>query len=252
MSVSDVKHRFFAESVAGPAVELPAGEAHHALHVMRLTGGDLVEAFDGSGEIVTGPLRPAGRRAARVEVTARRSAEPPPGPAIELAFAVPKGRRLDWLLEKGTELAACTFAPVVFERSVVRPEMSASTRRRWRLTCIAAAKQCGAGFLPRIADPRPLAGYLAGADASVHMLGDAAGESMAGAAGDLPRAEGVAVLVGPEGGLTAAERDAAVAAGFAPVRVGEYTLRVETAAVALLAAVRAMGQAGPLQLAPGR
>ena len=100
MSEFGAKHRFFAESVTGPVVELPAGQAHHALHVMRLSAGDMVEVFDGSGEVVTGSLRPTGRRAAQVEVTDRRSGEPPPGPSVELAFAVPKGRRLDWLLEK--------------------------------------------------------------------------------------------------------------------------------------------------------
>jgi len=252
MEHEQVSHRFFAESVAGERVALPASEAHHALHVMRLSTGDVVEVFDGSGQIVTGALQSDGRKAASVCVTGRRSAEPPSGPAVTLAFAVPKGKRLDWLLEKATELGAAALAPVVFERSVVRPQLTARTRQRWRAATISAAKQCGAGWLPEIRDPQPLAEHLASSAVDVGLLGDAGATPLAGHAADVAAAESVAILVGPEGGLTDAERSAATEAGFIPVRVGAQTLRVETAATALLAAVRALTEGGPLQIAPAR
>ena len=252
MEHEQASHRFFAESVAGECVELPSTEAHHALHVMRLSAGDVVEVFDGSGQVVIGRLQPDGRKAASVSVTDRRSVEPPTGPAVTLAFAVPKGKRLDWLLEKATELGAASLAPVVFERSVVRPELTARTRERWRAATISAAKQCGAGLLPEIRDPQPIAEHLASGKADVGLLGDVDGTPLAKHAADVAAAESVTLLVGPEGGLTDAERSGAAEAGFIPVRVGAYTLRVETAATALLAAARALAEGGPLQIAPAR
>ena len=84
------------------------------------------------------------------------------------------------------------------------------------------------------------------------LLGDVDGAPLAKHAADVAAAESVTLLVGPEGGLTDAERSAAVEAGFIPVRVGAYTLRVETAAAALLAAVRTLAEGGPLQIAPAR
>lgn len=243
MSDKPPRHRFFAESLDGEMVALPPAEARHALDVLRLRSGEVVALFDGAGGVAIGTLQPAGRAAARVEITARSQAGPPPAPAVELAFAVPKGRRLDWLLEKATELAAAALSPVIFERSVARPGLSAHARRRWRRICIAAAKQCGADLLPRIDPPQALADVLARAGQGRRIFGDFRGHlALPDVLEDSERRGRIGVLVGPEGGMTDAERDAAAAAGFTPVRLPGYALRVETAAVALLAAIRAWGQ----------
>ncbi len=240
MKGPDARHRFFVESLAGGRIALSAGEAHHALHVLRLRAGAMVEVFDGAGGVAVGAFLPTGRKAAAVEVTERRPAGARPGPAVELAFAVPKGRRLDWLIEKATELGAAALQPVIFERSVAGPAPSAGAPPRWRSTCIAAARQCRADFLPEIRAAAALTDYLAGATAAVRMLGDRAGEiGPADALADRPAGGDVAVLVGPEGGLTDAERKAAIEAGFVPVRLGRLILRTDTAAVALLAVVAA-------------
>ena len=294
------RHRFFAEDVSGDAIELSEDEVRHARDVLRLTGGETVEVFDGAGGAVVGtfatssapnsprrkagvggpnpplprgatrdeqqggtheqrsfhptptpdgPRRKAGVRAS-VCVVERRQTERP-DPTIELAFAVPKGNRLDWLLEKAAELGVARLVPVAFERSVVRPDLSEHARQRWRGILIAAGKQCGSDWLPEIAPPAVLADYLAGVHCGIRLLGDAReGVSVPEALGirnpsspgpsdhPLPsRERGIRILVGPEGGLTEEERGAARAAGFVPVRIGWTVLRVETAAVALLAAV---------------
>lgn len=234
------RHRFFAESIAADAVELAPAEVHHTLHVLRLADGAAVEVFDGAGAVGEGLLRVVGRGRASVEVQQRRRADVRPGPSIELAFAVPKGKRLDWLLTKATELGAAVLAPVAFARSVARPALTGKARDRWRATCIAAAKQCGADFLPEIRPPEELGEYLQRGGPGLFGEPDAA-KSIPAAWAELAGQDRVRILVGPEGGLTDAERTDVEAAGLIPVRLGGYVLRVETAALALLAAVRAIG-----------
>ncbi len=228
--------RFFVESLAGETVELSADESHHALDVLRLTDGAEVEVFDGAGNSAEGTLRLHGRKKTDVHVLHRRKAEKHPEPLVELAFAVPKGKRLDWLLEKTTELGAARLQPVVFKRSVAKTAPSS----RWRKTCIAAAKQCGADFLPDLAEAKKLPDFLAETDADIRILGDAGGEmSIPTAIKEWSSGKRIVILIGPEGGLTGDEADSIVRAAFSPVRLGNLVLRVETAAVALLAAINA-------------
>jgi 16S rRNA (uracil1498-N3)-methyltransferase len=165
------------------------------------------------------------------------------GRRVELAFAVPKGKRLDWLLEKATELACTVLQPVRFERSVAGESgFTEHKRERWLDRCIAACKQSGAVWLPELREPLTLREYLAGCDADVHWLGQPGQNAtpLGLAAREAPVEASAAMLVGPEGGLTDGESDAAAAAGFVRVRVGHTTLRVETACVAMLASVRAV------------
>jgi len=236
---SPARHRFFAESLEGDLVALSSDQAHHARDVLRLATEAEVEVFDGAGGVAAGRLQLSGRQAVAVRVLERRRAPAPPGPTVEIAFSIPKGKRLDWLLAKATELGAAAVAPVVFERSVVRPTWSEHAHRRWRAVCVAAAKQCGANVLPHILPPRPVAVYLAGRGDRLGVFGQTAqAEDLPAVLAGLPAGRGIAALVGPEGGMTAAERQGALDAGFRPVRLGGYVLRVETAALAILAAIR--------------
>jgi 16S rRNA (uracil1498-N3)-methyltransferase len=229
---------------AGSTVALPPGEGHHAAHVLRLRAGTAVELFDGRGARATGRVAEVRRREVSVSVDAIAALEARPGPLVHLALATPKGNRLDWLLEKATELGAASLQPVIFERSVAGAARSTRAKRERLLAhCIAAAKQAGTDYLPDLADPVPLADLLARPSEAVRIVGDL-GE------GALPLADAlgarlgwgeVLILVGPEGGLTAVERGRVLAAGFVPVRIGRTTLRIETAAVALLASVMALG-----------
>ena len=167
------------------------------------------------------------------------------GPAVHLAFAVPKGKRLDWLLEKATELGAASLRPVQFARSVAGGEvLSGAKRHRWALHCHSAAKQCGLNFLPELHDMTALTDYLAAAAPGgvIRLLGDLADDAvpLASAIGPARAGATIDLLIGPEGGLSDDERTAAIAAGFLPARLGTTTLRIETAAVALLAGVAAV------------
>ena len=243
-----VKRRFFAEDLRGRVVELGQTEARHAAGVLRMKRGDPAELFDGAGTVARGVFEQLTARSAVVRLLEVRTLPARPEPKLEVAFAVPKGKRLDWVLAKATELGASRLSPVVFERSVVAGKMSEHARGRWRAICIAAAKQCGADFLPEIASPVALESFLAAAGGKVRLLGDTTGESTIPAAlAQWAPGGAVTILVGPEGGLTEAERRAARKAAFTAVRLGQLVLRVETAVLAMLAAIKVLCacEAGP-------
>ncbi len=239
--------RFFVEDLADESIGLSVGEAHHAMHVMRLGAGDSVELFDGHGGAADGTIIEARHGKVSVGVVSRRQPMVRPGPLIHLAFAVPKGKRLDWLLEKVTELAVGSLTPVGFERSVVDPgELVGAKRERWIGHCVSAAKQSGLAWLPELHNSRAMGDFLAwfARSGQIGLVGSAEGDvgSVKDALASIvtaPASE-ICLLVGPEGGLAASEYAAAGAAGFAPVRLGRTTLRIETAAIALTAATIAV------------
>jgi len=232
-----------APMVVGQDVALPPPETHHAAHVLRLGPGDTVEVFDGCGGAAAGPLVAVDRRSAVVRVETVYPLAAAPRPALRLAFAVPKGKRLDWLLEKATELGVARLAPVAFARSVAgRHPLGPGARRRWSARCIAAAKQARVAYLPVVEPVRPVAAAIAPAGPGI--VGDPApgAPGLADALGALAAAtpDTVHIYVGPEGGLTDDERAAFAGAGVTAVRLGSTILRTETASVALLAATVAL------------
>jgi len=247
-----------APLTTGLHVELSQAEAHHAVHVLRLRAGDAIELFNGRGEVAAGRIVLAKHGWASCEVGAVEAAKSRPGPGIHVAFAVPKGKRLDWLLEKATELAAASLTPVAFERSVAGGEdLEGAKRERWLGHCIAAAKQSGLNFLPELRESQTLTTLLAvtTADADAGTLRRLAGDltddsvpltdALAGAPADAsagPAAD-ILLIVGPEGGFSDAERRQLAAARVTPVRLGQTILRIETAAIALLAAATALAGA---------
>jgi len=199
--------RFFVEKITHPAVLSPE-ESRHAVKALRLAAGDRVTVFDPreawSGEIEStdGAVR------IRLLEKLERSALP----AVTVAAAVPKGSRLDWMVEKLAELGVAAFQPVRFDRSVA--ELGEAKRKRLEKVALAAAKQSGAPVMS-IAPERPARDLPADA-----LL------ASPGAADPLPRGAGL-VVIGPEGGLTAAE-EGRFARRFA---LGPTILRIETAAV---------------------
>jgi len=260
-------------------VRLPPAEAHHAAHVLRVRPGAAAELFDGRGRAARARILAVRRGEVVAAVEAAGGPAAQPQPRVRLAFAVPKGSRLDWLLEKATELGVAALAPVRFERSIAGwGEFSEAKRGRWLGRCIAAAKQARLDWLPEIEAPLPLADFLAAAGAHPGVFGDLGADALPIARAVMqllhagchafaplrkhghrqpesvlsqakawhpataPPPVGLTVLIGPEGGLTDVERAAARSAGLLPVHLGRTTLRIETAAVALVAAVIAESQ----------
>jgi len=234
--------RFFAPSASlrsGEIVALPADEAHHALHVLRLKVGDAVEVFDGAGLAAGAVVAAARRGEVQIEVQTVRVIQRE-GPVVHLAFAVPKGKRLDWLLEKATELGAASLTPLRLARSIAgADELSEHQLVRWRAHCISAAKQSGLCMLPSIRPAASLDEYLAFCKGKVSLVGHAGNGAMTiwRALSDSDPSGETCILVGPEGGLTEAELKACIDAGSQAVKLGASVLRTETAALALLSAV---------------
>jgi 16S rRNA (uracil1498-N3)-methyltransferase len=220
-------------------------EAHHALNVLRLTDGTVVELFDDHGATAAGVLQFRERGSALVRVEGE-IVKGTGGVRITIASAVPKGDRADWLAEKLSELGVTEWIPLAAERSVVLPE-GTGKRDRWVRIATEAAKQSRRAGVMRIGPLTKLPALLASLGSSGVSPGAAwclSTESSAPAfasslAAAADPAAPLTLFVGPEGGWSPAEMAAFEAAGVAFVRLGGTVLRIETAAVAAAAVVSA-------------
>lgn len=235
-------HRFFLapDRCTGPELRLSEADSHHAVRVLRLTPGTRIEILDGAGRRLDCELIGTDRRAATARILAERHQDAPP--RVHLAVAILKGRAMDWLVQKATELGAAEIHPLFTERTI--PRLGADTPESWveawHTTAVEASKQCGNAWLPRIHPPLRLEAWVA---APPHTSGPwlaamlrSDTRSPRQVLATLPRVPTcVTALIGPEGDLTEAEQDSLLAAGAHAISLGPLTLRAETAAVAALA-----------------
>jgi len=233
--------RFFYDGplAAGAEVELPERAARHAA-VLRLRIGDSIELFNGGGGEYACTLSRAGRNSMRARVVAWRDVERESGLDITLAQGLSSGDRMDYAVQKATELGVHAIRPLTTERSVVRLSDERADRRlvHWRNIVAAACEQCGRNRLPEVHPVATLGAFLAGADSGAQRL--LLAPSGSARLRELAPAARIVLLVGPEGGLTEDEEGRAVRAGFAPVRIGPRVLRTETAPLAVIAALQSM------------
>jgi 16S rRNA (uracil1498-N3)-methyltransferase len=231
--------RFFIETdlAAGATVDLPANVAHHAAHVLRLRDGDPVVLFNGQGGESTGRLAARGRQ---VELTGHAAVERESPVAVTLVQAWIATDKLEWTVEKATELGVARIVLAVTRRSVVRLDAARLSRRveRLREIAIAACCQCGRNRVPSIVAFGDLAAALAdaGAGATGIALQPDASRSLVDIAAATPGP--LAIAVGPEGGFDADEFALLRRAGFELARLGPRVLRTETAGLAALAALQ--------------
>ncbi|OYV97326.1 MAG: hypothetical protein B7Z68_03695, partial [Acidobacteria bacterium 21-70-11] len=208
-------------------VLIPAEAAHHA-RVARVAPGDQVEVLDLAGAVGIGTLARWDGKACVVEVAnVERGRGEPPAPLV-LGLAALHTQAFDWAVEKATELGATALVPVLAAR--VQGGRHAARVERWQRLADAAVAQCGRSRPPAVAEPQSLADFLASAS-GVGLVAEP-GAPMPGSF--QPSADGITVLVGPEGGLTDEELAAVRAAGFVGLPLGPRILRAETAAVAAL------------------
>lgn len=219
---------------AGPR-EVAGDDHHYLFRVRRLAAGDRLVLFDGDGAEADAEVVSAGPRAGSLEVGAPRMVATA-APRVTVVLSIIKGERMDWCLAKLVELGVGRIVPLAAERSVVRLEPSRAERRleRYRAQVRAAAQQSRCALLPPVEPIGGLEAALAAvAEAGLKLLlwEDPRAIPLRSALPERAPAS-VAVLVGPEGGLTTAEVERAVAAGFVAVSLGRRILRAETAAVA--------------------
>lgn len=230
---------------------LPQEAARHVLRVLRLRAGDPLTLFDGRGGEYAARLAHAGRGTATVEIGEHLEIERESPLSITLLQALARGEKMDWIVQKATELGVAHIVPVTVDRSVVRVADEERADRKlahWQAVAASACEQCGRNRLPRIAAPTGLmaALALAGNSSVGLLLSPGAPDSLAAAARDGGLAAPVALLVGPEGGLEAHEIASARHHGFREVHLGPRVLRTETAALAAISVLQALaGDGGP-------
>ena len=224
----------------GAEVALPEAAARHAVSVLRLQEGDTLTLFNGEGGEYRASLVAVSKRETRARLLEFHATERESPVRLTLALGISAGERMDYSLQKATELGVSAIAPLATERSVVRlaGERADKRLRHWQHVVIAACEQCGRNRVPAVAPVQTLYAYLAGVDKDQRLLllSPQATTPLKRAA---PAAAAV-LLIGPEGGLALAECQAAAANGFEAVSLGPRVLRTETAPVAALAVLQAL------------
>jgi 16S rRNA (uracil1498-N3)-methyltransferase len=232
--------RYFVESpIQDSPARLEGGEAHHLAHVMRAKPGDEVTLFDGSGAEFSARVTRVGRAEIELEVVSRVLVDRELGVPVTLGAALPKGDRARWLVEKATELGVGRLVPL--ETRYGNERVSAAALEKLRRAVVEASKQCGRNRLLEIVPPEPLAAFLSSAGGGVRLVAQPGGEPCRSVLDELIATgkpwSAVALAIGPEGGFTQAEIDAARSHGWRAVDLGRRVLRVETAALALVSAI---------------
>jgi 16S rRNA (uracil1498-N3)-methyltransferase len=227
--------------VEGAIHGLGEQSAHHITRVLRLRPGASIRVFDGQGSEHEAIIREARRVQVTVELGKAVVSVPEPRIAITLAQGIPRGDRMDLILQKAVELGVTTVQPLWTERSQSRTtgERLAKRVRHWQGVVISACEQCGRATLPTLETPVEYHAWVA--DNHRHDGRILLDPEAALALGDM-RLPGNAILllVGPEGGISAAESAQAMAAGFSTVRLGPRILRTETAALAMIAGLQTL------------
>jgi len=225
----------------GQEIELDERAHRHAVQVLRLRTGAAVVLFNGQGGEYQAELTVAEKRRSRVIITDFNDQDTRPALSVTLAQGVSKGDRMDYSLQKATELGVTVIQPVLTQRSQAPADARRLENRHehWRGVIISACEQCGRNELPRLEPVLSLHPWLGRAREPGHalVLDPLADKALPG----LPAPQGaVTLLIGPEGGLDEGEIATAHQQGFRGVRLGPRVLRTETAGVAALAVIQAL------------
>lgn len=235
-----------ADLAAGLRLPAPEDRLHYATRVLRLKDGAACRLFDGRGNEFDARLETAGRRAGVFHLGERAAEPTTPRFPITLLQGIARGDHMDLALQKAVELGVSRIRPVLCERSRSAGGHKGLDRRQshWQGVIAAAAEQCGRNELPvleSVGQPHAVLGRDGpGSTASLALLADETGAPLSRIVESRQSVatENASVFVGPEGGLTDAERTLARDHGFHPVRTGPRTLRTETAAIAILTLVQ--------------
>ncbi|MDP3192098.1 16S rRNA (uracil(1498)-N(3))-methyltransferase [Rhodoferax sp.] len=244
--------RFYCPTPLSPGelLDLPASAARH-VQVLRLQPGDVITLFNGGPEVpgsvggeYEATVTQMGRSQVQVQVGAHTAVEREAALQVHLAVGMPANERMDWLVEKASELGVASIQPLMTERSVLRlsGERADKKQAHWQSVAVAACEQCGGNRVPRVHAVMTLAQWLKAqtpldAAQSPRLLLSLRPESVGLRAATRTTATDITFLSGPEGGLSPVEEDAALAQGFAPVTLGPRVLRSETAAIAAAASL---------------
>ena len=234
---------------AGVTLDLPAGVARH-VQVLRLQPGDALTVFDGAGGEYDATVERMGRNDVSVTLGDHHAIEREAARVVHLVVGMPANERMDWLIEKATELGVASVQPLMTAHGVLRlaDERADKKRAHWEAIAIASCEQCGRNRVPVIHAVRSFAAWLGAAIARAETAEATARFVLSLADGARPLAGSIptwdsreaVVLSGPEGGLSPSEEREAIERGFVPVTLGTRVLRAETAALAALMSLSAV------------
>jgi len=223
-------------AITPPTLTIGGEEFSHMTHVMRMREGDALRVVDGAGHAFDAVIETIGRREAVCRITAAHDRLHEPALGLTLGAGMLKNpSRFDYLVEKAVELGVSRIVPLITERTIPRQ----GKQERWKKLCVAAMKQSGRCVLPRVDEPLPFDRFIASCgdpvkliphqEATLPLARALTAQPPNPAVGNVRG--GAAICIGPEGGFSEAELDAARSAGFTPVSLGTRRLRTETAAV---------------------
>jgi 16S rRNA (uracil1498-N3)-methyltransferase len=221
---------------------LTGPEAHHAADVLRVKPGENVAVLDGAGGEITCRVEAVTRKQVTLEAQGRTT-DPPPSWQITLAQAVPKGKLLDAIIQKATELGVWRIVPLLSQRVTTHLEGEAIEHKaeKWRQTAVEAIKQCGQRWLPQVDAPVTLPSWLARGEkfdlTLVASLQDDSRSLRAYFPAGARRPRAICVWIGPEGDFAPEEMEAIKSAGALPINLGPLVLRCETAALCALSII---------------
>ena len=238
------------ELQSGSVVELPRETGAHLAKVLRARSGDEVVLFNGDGREFTGAVEKVQGSRVSASIGAARTIDRESPFQLTLVQCVPRGDRMDFIVQKATELGVVHIIPVLSQRSVVRLDegQAASKQLHWRAVAVSACEQCGRNRLPSVAAPQPLLNYLgalAQGNDSLRLVlePERARRTERGARSiDIASSQSVSlaeIAIGPEGGFAPEELEAFDLSSFSRVSLGPRVLRTETAAIAAIVVLQA-------------
>ncbi|WP_369589071.1 16S rRNA (uracil(1498)-N(3))-methyltransferase [Kingella oralis] len=233
--------RFYLPTDLAPntTFRLPENIVRH-IHVLRLNAGDAITLFNGTGNDFDATLQEIGKRHAQCHITAQRQPENESRLQITLIQAISSGERMDFTLQKSVELGVRAICPIISERCVVRLSGERADKRvqRWQDIAIAACEQSGRSIVPTVLPIVSFSDYLRQMPPELHLMMSL---RRATTLRDIaPAPQSLRLMIGPEGGWTPAEEQAALAAGVQTITLGKRVLRTETAAMAAMAAMQVL------------
>ncbi|MFB0526490.1 MAG: 16S rRNA (uracil(1498)-N(3))-methyltransferase [bacterium] len=252
---------FFVSSkdIKGNKVLITGGEAKHIITVLRKREGDKIDIFDGYGNEFTVRIleidRSAGLPRVKAEIITKKRRETEPKLKITLFQSVPKGNRLDFVIQKSTEIGIAEIVPIITERTIVRLDCKKIKQKtlRWQRIAQESAKQSRRSAVPKVgpvldfsqalkefSKRKPQMGVIAWETEERNHLREVLRSSVGGGISKLP----LAIFIGPEGGFTPEEVEKAKRAGLRPVSLGPRILRSETAG--LVVAIAALYESGDI------
>ncbi len=217
---------------------LQGDEAKHLAQVLRIQTGATITVFDGLGNFAEARVLSVSKQ--RVDLMLELTQSKPNSlPQITLVQAIPKGKNMDWIVQKAVELGVSKIQPIVTHNTIVSP--GDEKAEKWRRTALEACKQCAQFTIPVIEDPMTFDVWLKSPDPSELKIIASLAENTQNFRETLaaqPKIETISILIGPEGDFTPHETQAALTVGYIPVTLGNLVLRVETATLFCLSAVR--------------